>query len=109
VRDYIHVEDLATAHLAALERLEAGRGLKLNLGTGQGQSVREVIEVCRQVTGHPIPAITADARPGDPPLLVADARRAFEQLGWKPAHADIRSIVETAWQWHQSHPRGYGR
>jgi UDP-glucose 4-epimerase len=107
VRDYVHVEDLATAHLAALERLQPGKAIKVNLGTGRGYSVREVIEACRKITGHPIPAVNAPRRAGDPPALVADARLAGELLDWKPKYTTIESIVETAWRWHQSHPRGY--
>ena len=109
VRDYVHVEDLATAHLAALERLQPGRGIKVNLGTGRGYSVREVIEACRKITGHPIPAVKAPRRPGDPPELIADARLAREVLGWTPRYTTIESIVETAWRWHQAHPRGYAK
>ena len=107
IRDYIHVDDLATAHLAALEQLESGSHLKLNLGTGQGASVQEVIEACRKVTGHPIPAEIVARREGDPPELVADASLAREVLGWQPQYTDIQSIVASAWQWHQAHPRGY--
>jgi UDP-glucose 4-epimerase len=107
VRDYVHVDDLASAHLLALERLRPGQGLKLNLGTGRGYSVREVIDACRQATGHPIPVKMGARRSGDPPALVADARRAREQLGWQPRYLEIGSIVETAWGWHQSHPQGY--
>lgn len=107
LRDYIHVDDLASAHLLALERLQPGQGLKLNLGTGRGYSVREVIDACREVTGHPIPTKIGARRAGDPPELVADARRARQQLQWQPKYVDLRSIVETAWRWHQSHPHGY--
>ncbi len=107
IRDYIHVDDLATAHVAALEQLETGSGLKLNLGTGQGASVQQVIEACRKVTGHPIPAEIVARREGDPPELVADARLAREVLGWQPKYTEIESIVASAWQWHKSHPRGY--
>jgi UDP-glucose 4-epimerase len=107
VRDYVHVEDLATAHLAALERLVPGVSLKLNLGTGRGYSVREVIETCRRVTGHPIPARVADPRPGDPPSLVADPSLARKELAWVPKYTTIDPIVETAWGWHKSHPEGY--
>lgn len=107
VRDYVHVDDLASAHLLALERLQPGQGLKLNLGTGRGHSVREVIDACRQATGHPIPVKLGARRPGDPPELVADAHRAREQLGWQPRYLEIQPIVETAWRWHQGHPRGY--
>ncbi len=108
IRDYIHVDDLATAHLAALERLERGVDFKLNLGTGQGTSVNEVIEACRRVTGHPIPAKVAGPRAGDPPALVADATRARRELGWEPKYTAITPIIETAWRWHRTHPQGYG-
>jgi UDP-glucose-4-epimerase GalE len=107
IRDYIHVDDLATAHLAALERLGPGVELKLNLGTGQGSSVKQVIEVCRKVTGHPIPAQVTDPRPGDPPVLVADASLAKQELGWEATHKTIETIVQSAWAWHKTHPDGY--
>jgi UDP-glucose 4-epimerase len=108
IRDYIHVDDLATAHLAALERLKPGSELKLNLGTGAGASVMQVIEACRRATGHPIPAKIVGRRAGDPPALVADASLARKTLGWTPRHVGIEPIVESAWRWHQSHPNGYG-
>ncbi len=108
VRDYIHVEDLASAHLAALERLAPGQGLKLNLGTGTGTSVMEVVETCRRVTGHPIPAVLAPPRAGDPPTLVADAGMARQALGWTPRYTSIEPIITTAWNWHKNHPDGYG-
>jgi UDP-glucose 4-epimerase len=108
VRDYVHVEDLATAHLAALQRLEPGKAIKVNLGTGRGYSVREVIHACRKITGHAIPEVNAPRRSGDPPELVADALLAREVLGWQPQYTAIEAIVETAWRWHQAHPRGYG-
>jgi UDP-glucose 4-epimerase len=107
VRDYIHVEDLATAHLAALEKLKPGSVLEMNLGTGVGHSVLQVIEACRKVTGHPIPAIFAERRPGDPACLIADSSLAQKTLGWTPKYVAIDSIVETAWNWHKAHPRGY--
>lgn len=107
IRDYIHVDDLASAHLKALDRLQPGQGLRLNLGTGRGYSVREVIDACRRVTGHPIPETIGPRRPGDPPELVADSRLAQRVLDWQPQYTDIESIVATAWRWHQSHPRGY--
>ena len=107
VRDYVHVDDLATAHLAALERLEAGAVLKMNLGTGRGTSVLEVIEACRRVTGHAIPAIDAPRREGDPATLIADASLARATLGWEPQYTDIVRIVETAWHCHRTHPRGF--
>jgi UDP-glucose-4-epimerase GalE len=108
IRDYIHVDDLATAHAAALEKLKSGSQLKLNLGTGQGASVRQVIDACRKVTGHPIPAEVVGRREGDPPALVADAARARQVLDWQPKFTDIESIVASAWRWHQSHPNGFG-
>lgn len=107
IRDYIHVNDLADAHLKALEKIQSGRGLCLNLGTGRGTSVREIITACREVTGHPIPEKVGERREGDPSELVADASLAREVLGWTPEYTDVRSIVETAWRWHQSHPNGY--
>ncbi|MBI1901853.1 MAG: UDP-glucose 4-epimerase GalE [Planctomycetia bacterium] len=107
VRDYVHVDDLAAAHAAALAHLRPGRGLKLNLGTGRGHSVREVVEACRKATGHVIPCQVGPRRPGDPPMLVADASAAKRILGWSPRFVMIESIVETAWRWHKAHPRGY--
>jgi UDP-glucose 4-epimerase len=107
IRDYVHVDDLADAHLRALERLEPGKGLCVNLGTGRGHSVREVIEACRRVTGHSIPETHGQRRPGDPPELVADASLAAKVLGWQPQLGDLTEIVSTAWRWHSTHPRGY--
>jgi len=107
VRDYIHVDDLATAHVAALKKLTSGSQLKLNLGTGQGASVMEVIEACREATGHAIPACVVERRPGDPPELVADASLARKTLGWEPQCKNIGAIVASAWQWHQTHPNGF--
>lgn len=107
VRDYVHVEDLAAAHLAALTRLGPGVALKLNLGTGRGHSVREVIACCRLVTGRPIVERVVDVRPGDPPALVADARLANSVLGWSPRYDTLESIIRSAWAWHSRHPRGY--
>jgi UDP-glucose 4-epimerase len=104
IRDYIHIVDLARAHILALEQDVSG---PFNLGTGDGNSVREVIEACREVTGHPIPAEISPRRPGDPARLVAAAEKARRVLGWKPQFADIRVIVESAWKWHQAHPHGY--
>ena len=108
IRDYIHVDDLADAHLRALERLRPGEGLCLNLGTGRGFSVREVIEACRRVTGHEIPAEIGTRRAGDPPELVADPQRSREALDWVASYTEIDAIVESAWSWHESHPTGYG-
>jgi UDP-glucose 4-epimerase len=107
VRDYVHVDDLAQAHLLALDHLREGQGLKLNLGTGRGNSVLEVVEACRRVTGCQIPVVEGDRREGDPPILVADASLAGELLGWTPHYNEIQQIIETAWNWHRSHPQGY--
>jgi UDP-glucose 4-epimerase len=107
IRDYIHVDDLGSAHVLALEHLAPGRGLELNLGTGRGHSVREVIDACRRVTGHEIPTQLGPRRDGDPPELVADSTKAQRVLSWQPQYTDIESIVRTAWLWHSRHPRGY--
>lgn len=109
IRDYIHVEDLASAHLAALQKLQPGQGLHLNLGTGKGYSVKEVIATCEEVTGKKIAVKTGPRRAGDPPALVASSSKAQQVLGWQPKYTDLRAIVETAWKWHQSHPKGYGK
>jgi UDP-glucose 4-epimerase len=98
VRDYIHVADLAEAHLLALEHAKPGDHRIYNLGSGTGFSVREVVETCRTVTGHPIPAEVKDRRPGDPATLVASSERAQEELGWKPEHTDLNVIVRDAWE-----------
>jgi len=102
VRDYVHVTDLAQAHLLALEHAAAGRHRIYNLGSGTGFSVLEVIETCRRVTGHPIPAVTADRRAGDPPTLVAANRLARTELGWAPQRADLATIVGDAWEFTRS-------
>lgn len=102
IRDYIHVEDLAEAHLLALRQLLAGgASARYNLGNGNGYSVREVIEAARRVTGHPIPAVMGARRAGDPPVLVADAGAARAALGWQPRHAALEVIVAHAWAWEQ--------
>ena len=102
VRDYIHVSDLAKAHLLALERLLAGEpGAVFNLGNGQGYSVREVIACAKKVTGLPIVVEDAPRRPGDPDILVGDAGKAAAELGWQPEYPDLESIVATAWEWEK--------
>ena len=106
IRDYIHIVDLARAHILALEKDVTG---PFNLGTGTGFSVKQMVETCREVTGHPIPVALSPRRPGDPACLVAGAEQAKTVLGWKPRHADLRTIVQHAWNWHRAHPRGYGR
>ena len=108
VRDYVHVQDLAEAHLLAVEALEPGEGHAYNLGNGQGFSVQEVIEVCREVTGRLIPTRLAPRRPGDPAALVADSGLIRRELGWRPRYTELRDIVASAWAWHQAHPDGYG-
>jgi UDP-glucose 4-epimerase len=106
IRDYIHVSDLADAHLLALEKLEIDGRLIYNLGNGQGFSVREVIESARRVTGHAIPAEVHPRRPGDPAVLVASSEKAIRELGWKPRYTQLDAIVRTAWEWHQKRYRG---
>ncbi len=102
IRDYVHVSDLANAHMLALKALVAGADSAVyNLGNSKGYSVREVIELARQITGHPIPATIGDRRPGDPAVLIADSSRIRRELGWKPRYEDLRTIIETAWVWHQ--------
>lgn len=105
IRDYIHVSDLAEAHVLALKALDTDAAQKsrliFNLGNGQGFSVREVIESARRVTGHPIPAELHPRRPGDPAILVASSEKATQQLGWKPRYSQLDDIVRTAWIWHQ--------
>jgi UDP-glucose 4-epimerase len=107
VRDYIHVSDLAHAHLLALHALEKSSPLIYNLGNGQGFSVREVVEVARNVTGHPIPVIELPRRPGDAAVLIASAGKIRRDLGWQPRFPDLKTIVESAWQWHCAWPEGY--
>jgi UDP-glucose 4-epimerase len=107
VRDYIHVCDLASAHLLALEALAHRDQLICNLGNGLGFSVRQVIEMARQVTRLPIPAVESPRRPGDPAVLVASSERIRRELGWQPRFPDLESIVSSAWEWHRRHPRGY--
>jgi UDP-glucose 4-epimerase len=107
IRDYIHIRDLISAHLLALDALDESDKLIYNLGNGAGYSVREVIETARQVTGHPIPAVETPRRPGDAPRLVASSERIQRELGWKPQITDLKEIVASAWRWHRDHPHGY--
>lgn len=107
IRDYVHVMDLALAHVLALDALQDGNSRVYNLGSGSGYSVLEVLEAARAVTGHPIPASFGERRAGDAPALVADSTRIKAELGWQPEYTDLRRIIETAWKWHQSHPHGY--
>jgi UDP-glucose 4-epimerase len=106
VRDYIHVTDLAQAHILALKALDKG-SRTYNLGNGQGFTIQEVLETARQVTGHPIPAVVGPRRPGDPATLIASSKKIRQELGWEPRFPDLRTIVETAWKWHSAHPHGY--
>lgn len=105
IRDYIHVTDLAQAHLQALETEAVG---SFNLGSGTGFSVREIIDVARQVTGRAFQVVDAPRRPGDPPRLISDSKAAKAALGWQPEYDDIDRIVADAWHWKESHPDGYG-
>lgn len=108
IRDYIHVSDLAQAHILALDHLlQGGESDVFNLGNGVGFTVKEVIDVARAVTGHPIPAETCPRRAGDPAQLIASSKKAVEQLGWKPKYIDLNTIIASAWKWHSAHPRGY--
>ena len=108
IRDYIHVTDLAQAHILALDYLlNGGDNNVFNLGNGVGFTVKEVIDVARAVTGHPIPAEISPRRAGDPAQLVASSDKAKDVLGWKPQYADLETIVSSAWAWHKSHPHGF--
>jgi UDP-glucose 4-epimerase len=107
IRDYIHIADLVSAHLLALEGLAESDSLIYNLGTGHGYSVREVIDTARQVTGHPIPVHELPRRPGDSARLVASSEKIRRELGWKPQHDNLREIIASAWHWHRTHPNGY--
>jgi len=105
IRDYIHIVDLATAHILALE---PGANGFFNLGNGDGYSVRQVIQTCEKISGKKIAAVEKPRRPGDPPKLVASAEKAIHELGWKPKFPKLDDIVSSAWEWHKAHPHGYG-
>ena len=108
VRDYIHVNDLAQAHILAMEYLRKGNESNIfNLGNGVGFTVKEVVETARKVTGHPIPAKEEPRRSGDPSTLIASSEKAKKILGWKPKFDDLETIITTAWEWHRNHPNGY--
>ena len=110
VRDYIHVCDLAQAHVLAVRYLiDDGKSDVFNLGNGIGFTVLEVLKAAEKVVGHEIPTVLAGRRAGDPATLVASSEKARSVLGWKPEFADIETILETAWQWHSGHPNGYGK
>lgn len=104
IRDYIHVRDLARAHALALQRKESAN---YNVGTGEGFSILQLIDMARKITGHPIPIVMKEPRLGDPPSLVASAQKLMKELGWKPEFAKPQAIIESAWKWHQAHPQGY--
>ncbi|MDH5675443.1 MAG: UDP-glucose 4-epimerase GalE [Myxococcales bacterium] len=108
IRDYIHIEDLASAHLLAIEATTRQTAEVFNVGTGQGQSVLEIIESCERVAGREVPRQWAPRRPGDPPALVADPSKLKTRLGWAPRYTSIDETIATAWRWHESHPEGYG-
>jgi UDP-glucose 4-epimerase len=107
IRDYIHITDLVSAHLLALNALDKKEALLYNLGNGAGYSVREVLDTARKVTGHPIPAVEAPRRPGDAPRLVASSDKIRKELGWQPKYPNLEEIISSAWEWHQKHPGGY--
>jgi UDP-glucose 4-epimerase len=110
IRDYIHVMDLVDAHILALEKLrKENKSEVYNLGNGEGFTVKEVIEVARKVTGHPIPAEVTGRRPGDPAVLVASSEKAMKDLGWRPKYASLEEIIKSAWMWHKNHPNGFRR
>ncbi len=106
VRDYIHILDLARAHILAMDK-KMDTASHYNLGNGNGYSVKEVIEVARKVTGKSIQAVIGERRPGDPPLLIGSAEKIIRELDWQPVYPDLESIVKSAWEWHQAHPHGY--
>ena len=110
VRDYIHVADLAAAHILALEALiDGGESRRYNLGNGHGYSVMEVVRAARKITGHAIPAEISPRRAGDPAVLVAESRAIRRELGWKPEFTEIETIIESAWKWRLAHPEGYAK
>lgn len=107
IRDYVHTRDLASAHLLAIEATAPGTAEVFNIGTGQGNSVMEIIDACEKVTGLEIARSIVERRPGDPPRLVAEPTKLKTQLGWEPVYTSIEETIATAWAWHKAHPNGY--
>ncbi|ABD57165.1 UDP-glucose 4-epimerase GalE [Jannaschia sp. CCS1] len=107
IRDYVHTSDLASAHRLAIEATTPSTAEVFNIGTGIGQSVKEIIAACEDITGQAIPQELTVRRPGDPPRLVADPTKLKTQLGWEPQYTDIKKTIATAWDWHRNHPKGY--
>lgn len=108
IRDYIHVSDLAMAHLLTLDKIKStGQSATYNLGSGKGFSVKEIVEVAREVTGHPIPQRMSARRAGDPAILIASSKKIKDELGWAPLYDDVRKIIASAWEWHRNHPDGF--
>lgn len=107
IRDYVHTRDLASAHLLAIEATEEGTEEVFNIGTGNGQSVMDILDACEKVTGREIARELTERRPGDPPRLVAEPSKLKTQLGWAPQYTNIEETIATAWDWHQAHPQGY--
>jgi UDP-glucose 4-epimerase len=107
IRDYIHIEDLASAHVLALGALDRRETMIYNLGNGRGYSIREVIDTAEQVVGEPIKIVETERRPGDAPVLVASAEKIRRELGWQPRYPDLFDIIASAWEWHRTHPHGF--
>ena len=107
IRDYVHVDDLIDAHVIAMTTLGGGESRAYNVGIGRGYSVREVLESCRRVTGHEIPAVEGRRRAGDPPALYNDPAKITADLGWSARYTDLDELIATAWSWHRAHPDGF--
>ena len=107
VRDYIHIEDLCSAHLLALAKLDKEAEIAYNLGNGKGYTVRQVIETVKKVSGRDFRVVESPRRAGDPAVLTACADKAIHELGWKVKYPELEKIVESAWKWHSTHPKGY--
>ncbi len=108
IRDYIHIVDIAEAHILALDALHSGEGSDIfNLGNGKGFSVKQIIQEASKVTGRTIPVIKSQRRPGDPPILIASSEKIVRRLGWSPRYGKLEEIIDTAWRWHRTHPHGF--